>query len=156
MEKDKTPDSQVQKDNSRNRTDDFKMHPHDYQTLRDQIADVKRSDPPLGRTLENIVLHLGHLHGFDPDVEDAKARARDLKEQREYEDARVKEESEQLKERRAYEDATLTTPEQKKYAALTRAQEDKQIEEKNKARSEKRAQEDAQLREAQKGDIHAV
>lgn len=152
MEKDKTPDSQVQRDNpqARNRTDDFKMHPHDYQTLRDQIADVKRSDPPLGRTLENIVLHLGHLHGFDPDVEDAKEWDRVLKEQRAQEDAQVKEESKRLKIQRAHEDAMLTTPEQKKSVALTRADEDAEIEKQNKARAEKRAQEDAQ-----KGDSHA-
>jgi len=53
---------------------DFKMQDHEFQDLRDQVDSVKQSDVKLGKVLESIIFHLGHLHGFDPVQEDEKKR----------------------------------------------------------------------------------
>jgi|ERR1700726_2556680 len=166
MEKDKTPDSQAQRDNTnpvptrsvdpRSASRLFQMQPDEFQTLRDQVSELWQANPPLGRVLENIVLHLGHSHGFDPAIEDAKARDKALKESRAQEDAQVKEDAELLVAQRAHEDAMLTTPEQIKNVALSRTFEDKQLEKEKRERAEKRAQEDEQLKNAQKGADNAI
>jgi len=53
---------------------DFKMQPEEFGDLREQVRSIGLVDTQLGRVLDTIILHLGHLHGFDPVQEDAKAR----------------------------------------------------------------------------------
>lgn len=54
--------------------DEFKMHPHEFQEMRDMIDKVKQSDHQLGNVLHIMANHLGHLHGYDYAHEDAKKR----------------------------------------------------------------------------------
>lgn len=55
---------------------ELKMTPEEFAELRAAVAVVKQQDVHLGRVLEQLVLHVGHAHGLDPAVEDAKARAK--------------------------------------------------------------------------------
>lgn len=56
---------------------DFKMQPEEFGALREQVRSISLVDTQLGRVLENVILHLGHLHGFDPVQEDEKAKAQE-------------------------------------------------------------------------------
>lgn len=55
---------------------EMKMTPEEFAELRNQVAALKQQDVHLGRVLEALTLHVGHAHGLDPAVEDAKARAK--------------------------------------------------------------------------------
>ncbi len=54
---------------------EMKMSPEDFAELRARVAVIAQQDIHLGRVLDLLVLHLGHAHGLDPTVEDAKAKA---------------------------------------------------------------------------------
>jgi len=54
---------------------EMQMSPDEFAELRAGVAAVSVQDVQLGRVLDLLVLHLGHAHGLDPAVEDAKAKA---------------------------------------------------------------------------------
>lgn len=54
----------------------MQMQPEEFAELRAAVAAVKQQDVHLGRVLELLAHHVGHAHGLDAAVEDAKAKAR--------------------------------------------------------------------------------
>lgn len=53
---------------------EMKMQPAEFAELRADVASVKERDVHLGRVLESLLLHLGHAHGLDAGVEDARLK----------------------------------------------------------------------------------
>ena len=68
----------------------MQMSPQEFAQLRAQAAELGQQDVVLGRVLNALVLHLGHAHGLDPTVEDARLA-------KEAEDARLAQEAEDAK-----------------------------------------------------------
>ena len=52
----------------------MQMQPEEFAELRAAVAAVKQQDVHLGRVLELLAHHVGHAHGLDAAIEDAKAR----------------------------------------------------------------------------------
>lgn len=128
------------------------MQPEEFAELRASVAAIKLQDVQLGRVLDVLVLHLGHSHGLDPVVEDAKAAAEARKTAREEEDARLKDEDEARVQARAAEDAQTLTPDQEAARTVSRKQEDERLQEEGKAREQARAEEDARVEAAAQGE----
>src|SRR5205085_10317167 len=84
---------------------DMAMQPEDFADLRAQVDSIKQQDVKLGRVLELLTLHIGHAHGLDPSVEDAKAEAKARQDARDAEDARLKDEADARAKARQAEDA---------------------------------------------------
>lgn len=103
------------------------MTPEEFAELRAGAASVSHTDVHLGRVLTLLVLHLGHAHGLDPAVEDAKAKAVARKAARDAEDARILAEAEALAELRKAEDAQPRTPLEREVLLANRAAEDAQV-----------------------------
>lgn len=142
------------KSQSQSQSAEMQMQPEEYADLRAQVADIALSDVKLGRVLDMLVLHLGHIRGLDPAVEDAKAEAEARQARRDEEDAQVKAASDARTQARAAEDAQPLTAEQQAALVVTRTAEDEQAKADADARAQARADEDAQVKasaDAQKG-----
>jgi hypothetical protein len=124
------------------------MQPDEFAELRAAVADIALSDVKLGRALDLLVLHLGHSHGLDPVVEDARLRDEARKAARDAEDARLKTEADERALARELEDALPHTPEQQTALASTRAAEDAQLKADADALVKAREEEDAPVEAA--------
>jgi hypothetical protein len=122
---------------------DMTMQPTEFAELRAAVATVSQQDAHLGRVLSLLVLHLGHSHGLDPAVEDARLKAEERKAAREEEDARLEADAKALEEKRAAEDALPDATDPKAARAVARAAEDAQIKADAEALAKAREEEDA-------------
>jgi hypothetical protein len=118
------------------------MQASEFARLRADVAVISQGDVHLGRVLEQLLLHVGHLHGFDPAIEDAKAEALARKTEREEEDAQLKADAEARTATRALVDAQPHTPEQVAALQAARATEDAKLKTDAEAMAEARAEED--------------
>ena len=131
---------------------EMKMAPEEFAELRAQAALATQNDYHLGRVLDLIVLHLGHAHGLDLAVEDARLKAEAQVKAREDEDARLKAEAEALAEARTAEDAQPHDPLQLEALKASRAAQDVQIQADADALAEARKEEDAKAEDAAKAE----
>jgi hypothetical protein len=125
------------------------MQPDEFADLRAQVAAIAQGDVQLGHVLDLLVLHLGHSHGLDPVVEDARLRDEARKAAREEEDARLVTEADDREKARVAEDAQPRTPEQQALLSSTRAAEDVQVKTDAEALVKAREEEDTRLKVAQ-------
>lgn len=121
---------------------EMKMAPEDFANLRADVASVKERDVHLGRVLDALLLHLGHAHGLDPAVEDARLAKKAKEDARAAEDARLKAEAEARAELRAAEDAHPRTPVEKETLLVRRVAEDVQVKRDAERLAKQRAEED--------------
>ena len=129
---------------------EMKMQPEEFAELRAAVARVAQQDVHLGRVLELLVLHLGHAHGLDPTVEDARLAKKAREDARAAEDARLKDEADARARLRTAEDALPRTPSEQEALQARRAAEDAQLATDAEARTSAREEEDA--REAKAPD----
>jgi hypothetical protein len=128
------------------------MQPDEFADLRAQVAAIAQGDVQLGRVLDLLVLHLGHSHGLDPVVEDARLADEARKLAREEEDARLEQEAKDREKARTAEDTQPRTPEQQALLSSTRAAEDVQVKTDAEALVKAREEEDARLKAAQEAE----
>jgi hypothetical protein len=133
----------------------MKMQPEDFAGLRAQAAAIGQQDIHLGRMLDNIILHLGHVFDLDPAKEDARLAAKERERNRAEEDAQEKAAAEQLATSRAAEDAQALPPEQVATRTTARAAEDVQLQNAADEQQRVRAEEDKQAADTAKGADHA-
>jgi hypothetical protein len=119
------------------------MSPEDFAALRAQSSQIGVQDNQLGKMLDSLILHIGHLFGLDPFHEDARLAAQKRVDLRTEEDARLKAEADDRVKARALEDAQPLLPAQSAALATVRAQQDKQLQDEADARAQKRREEDA-------------
>ncbi len=134
---------------------EMKMQPSEFAELRGAVRSVALQDVHLGRVLDLLVLHLGHAHGLDPTVEDAKAAKQAKADARAAEDARLALAAKAREEQRAAEDAQPRTPSETEALQARRAAEDAQLKRDAEALAKARAEEDAKDAGAAPGEAPA-
>jgi len=135
---------------------EMKMTPEDFAALRADVARIGLSDVQLGRVLSALLLHLGHAHGLDPAVEDARLAAKARQDARAAEDARLKDEAEARASLRTAEDAQPRTSAEKETLLVRRAAEDLQLKADAEKLAKQREEEDARLKAAEAPESGAV
>src|SRR6266581_4347050 len=122
---------------------EMKMSPEDFAELRARVAVIAQQDIHLGRVLDLLVLHLGHAHGLDPAVEDARLARKAREDARAAEDARLKDEADARAKLRTAEDALPHTPSEQESLLARRAAEDRLVKSDAEALAKAREEEDA-------------